>query len=550
MSVALRQSHSSKNSIVRVLPWAGMGLCLAALLGHAAYDVLAHVHSLAAGTVDPTTAAKNKVEPLASRSTVSLSDSKVKEAKIETEPARFDKIATGVAVVGVIQANSNRQVAIPPRAAGIVREVHVVLEQKVKRGDPLVTLDCPDIGTARLNLRARQRELSTARFEAAWKSEIAANVALLIPELRRGIKQRRAEFADDEEHADTHAREPSKPPIATAPGATDARVIEKRFADKHLGAYRGTLLQAYSEFDIASHEEQKTAHLRSQNIVGEHPALVARHTREGIQGKLEAAIEKIGFDAAQEKRIADQSARQAEAAVVDAAQRLRILGVSENIQSLLDHAELANSIARDEDVTFYQIVAPFDGSIIMRAAVPGQRADPSDILFMLADLRSVWVSAKVSESDVAKLPRLTNATFHLTATAYPNREFSARFLSVGAMVDPQTRTVPLLAETDNPDDLLKLGMFVRIMLDSSSTEQVLTVPASAVIEIETEKYVFTPSGKDADHQKFALRPVEVGRESGDRLEIKSGLTAGEQVVASGAFLLKSELILQNEPSEE
>jgi membrane fusion protein, heavy metal efflux system len=550
VSIALRQSRSSRNPIVQVLPWAGMGLCLAALLGHVAYDVLAHVHSLAARTVDPTAAAKNNVEPLASRSTVSLSDTKVKEARIATEPARFDKIATGVAVAGVIQANSNRQVAIPPRAAGIVREVLVVLEQKVKRGDPLVTLDCPDIGTARLNLRARQRELSTARFEAAWKSEIAANVALLIPELRRGIKQRRAEFADDEEHADTHAHEPAKPPIATAPDTTNAQVIEKQFAGKHLGAYRGTLLQAYSEFDIASHEEQKTAHLRMQNILGEHPALVARHTREGIQGKLEAAIEKIGFDAAQEKRIADQSARQAEAAVVDAAQRLRILGVSENIQSLLDHAELANSIARDEDVTFYQIVAPFDGTIIMRAAVPGQRADPTDVLFMLADLHSVWVSAKVSESDVAKLPRLKNATFHLTATAYPNREFSARFLSVGAMVDPQTRTVPLLAETVNPDDLLKLGMFVRIMLDSSSTEQVLTVPASAVIEIETEKYVFTPSGKDADHQKFTLRPVEVGRESGDRLEIKSGLTAGEQVVASGAFLLKSELILQNEPSEE
>ena len=60
---------------------------------------------------------------------------------------------------------------------------------------------------------------------------------------------------------------------------------------------------------------------------------------------------------------------------------------------------------------------------------------------MLADLRSVWVSAKVSESDVAKLPRLKDGTFRLTATAYPNREFSARLLSVGAMVDPQTRTV-------------------------------------------------------------------------------------------------------------
>ena len=139
-----------------------------------------------------------------------MSESKLKEAKITTEPARFDRIATGVAVVGVIQANSDRQVEVRPRAAGIVREVHVVLEQKVKRGDPLVTLDSPDIGTARLNLRARQRELSTARFEAAWRSEIAANVALLIPELRKGINQRRGAVADDEEHTETHAHEPTQ----------------------------------------------------------------------------------------------------------------------------------------------------------------------------------------------------------------------------------------------------------------------------------------------------------------------------------------------------
>ena len=199
---------------------------------------------------------------------------------------------------------------------------------------------------------------------------------------------------------------PASGPPSPQNKPTFARLIEQHFADKQLGAYRGTLLQAYAEFDIASHEEQKTAYLRSQDIVGEHPALVARHTREGVQAKLEAAIEQIDFDAAQEKRLADQRAGQAEFAVVDAAQRLRILGVSENIQYLLDQADQANAIAREEDVTFYRIAAPFDGTIIQKYAVPSQRADLNDILFMLADLRSVWVTANVSESDVAKMPRI------------------------------------------------------------------------------------------------------------------------------------------------
>jgi RND family efflux transporter MFP subunit len=515
-----------------------------------AYDVLARAHSLATATSVAAPDANAKAASATSRSTVSLSESKLEAAKITIEPARFDRIATGVPVVGTIQVNSDRQVEVRPRAAGIVREVHAVLGQNVKRGDPLVTLDSPEIGTARLNLRARQRELSTARFEAAWRSEIAANVAFLIPELRKGINQRRAAIADDEEHTDSQTRGPVKRTEVASGKGTDARVIEKQFADKQLGTYRGTLLQAYAEFDIASHEEQKTASLRSQHILGEHPALVARHTREGIQAKLEAAIEQVRFDAAQEQRLANQKAGQAEAAVVDAAQRLRILGVSENIQDLLDHADLASAIARDEDVTFYRIVAPFDGTIIKKYAVPSQRADPTDVLFVLADLRSVWVTANVSESDIGKLPRLKDGTFRFTATAYPNREFTARLLAVGAVVDPQTRTVPLLAQTDNPDGLLKLSMFVQIILDSSASELVLTVPSGALVEIETEKYVFVPSGKGADHQKFTLRPVEVGRQSGERVEIKAGLTEGDKVVASGAFLLKSELILQNQTEEE
>jgi cobalt-zinc-cadmium efflux system membrane fusion protein len=323
MSVGLIQRPSSKLALGRSLPWAGLAVCLTVLVAHVAYDVFAHAHTLAGGKSDPTTEAKAEREPAASRSTVSESEFRLQEAKITIEPARLDRIATGVPVVGMIQINADRQVEVRPRAAGIVRDVQAVLGQNVKRGESLITLDSPDIGTARLNLRAKQRELSTARFEARWRSEIAANVALLIPELQKGINERRAALSDDEEHTDTPGHDHGKGSVVPGAKSTGARLIEKKFADKLLGAYRGTLLQPYAEFDIASHEEQKTVSLRSQNIVGEHPALVARHTREGIQAKLEAAIEQVRFDAAQEKRLADQRAGQAEAAVVDAAQPTR-----------------------------------------------------------------------------------------------------------------------------------------------------------------------------------------------------------------------------------
>jgi cobalt-zinc-cadmium efflux system membrane fusion protein len=552
MSVAISRRQPAKLSLNRLLPWVAATVCLAILIGHLGFDLVTHAHSSGqAGLAAAARTTDTKSPAPVNGSSVSLSDEKLKAAQIATERARFDRLWTEVPVAGMIQVNSDRQVEVPPRAAGIVREVHALLGQNVKRGDPLVTLDSPEIGTARLNLRARQRELATARFEATWKDEIAANVERLIPKLRQGIDERRAAASDDEEHTDRPAAETAKSNGKKPTATTDAQSIEREFAGKQLGNYRGTLLQAYAEFDIASHEEQKTKSLYKKELVGEHPPLVARHTREGIQAKLEADIEQVRFDAAQEKRLADQRVRQAEAAVVDAAQRLRILGVSEDIQALLDHPELANTIARNEDVTFYRIVAPFDGTIVKKSAVPSKTASTSDVLFVVADLRSVWLTANISESDVGKLSKIRDGTIRFTATAYPNREFTAKLLSVGKIVDPQTRTVPLLAQADNSDDLLVPGMFVRIYLDSSASEEALTLPASAVVEIESESYVFVPASKGpGNHKTFTLKAVDVGRKSGDRIVIRAGLSQGDTVVSSGAFLLKSELILQTGPKED
>ena len=503
MSIALSQPSRYRSMFKGALPWLGTGLCLAILAIHLAFDFLGQ--NRAGAAAQQPGAAESKQEPDAKgtptsspANTISLSESKLKAAKVTTEPARFDLLTTELGVPGRIEVNSDRRLEVRPRASGVVREVHVMLGQTVKRGDPLVTLDSPDIGTARLNLRARQRELNTARIEAEWKSQIAANVALLIPEIRKG---------------------------------TDPAAIEKEFADKPLGSYRATLLQSYAEFDIASHEEEKTAGLRKEDVIGEHLAFVALHTRQGMQAKLYSAIEQVKFDAPQEKRLADQRVRRSEADVIDAAQRLRILGVSENIRDLLDHADKADDLAIDEDVTIYRINASFDGTITLRNAVFSQKADPNDMLFVLADLRTVWVTANIAESDLAKVPLIKGGAIRVTATAYPGQVFSASLLSVGAMVDPQTRTVPILAQADNREGLLKPGMFVRILLDSPVTERALTVSQSAVVEIEGKTGVFVPtsssSGPAADHRSFVFRPIEAGREAGGRVVVKSGLKEGE-----------------------
>lgn len=451
------------------------------------------------------------------QNSVALTDAKLKAAGITVEKLHAISLPVEVVVSGRIEANVDRRIDIRPRAAGIVRTVNVQIGQAVKAGEPLVTLDSADIGTARLNLRNRQRDLAIAQSDAEWKSTIAANVQELIPLVRKNI------------------------PIST---------LEKQFAAKPLGTDRGILLSAYADWQIATHEEEKQNDLFKKNIVGEHPVYVSIHTREGAQAKFEAALEQVRYDTGREKRLADQQVRVAAAAVIDAAQRLRILGAPVDLRDVIDHAERTLSESKDadrDDITAYTVTAPFDGTIISRSAVPSQRAEPTDILFTLADLSRVRVQASIPESNLAVLPSLSSGTVRVTAAAYPGKTFEAKVLTVGAQVDPATRTVSLIAETDNPQGLWKLGMLVWVAIDSPKTEVVTTVPDAAVVEIDGKTGVFLPH---KDGKTFTFHPVTVGRQVQGRNVVTSGVSSGQVVVTTGAFNLKSELILQNDTGED
>ncbi len=446
---------------------------------------------------------------------VILPKAKQEAARLIISEVETDALPQEVVVPGRIEANADRRLEIRPRVPGVVRSVAVVLGQRVRAGDLLLTLDSADVATARLGLRARQRELITTKVESEWRDQVAANVEELIPELRGG------------EHSET---------------------LEQRFADKPLGTDRSLLLSAYADWQIAVHEEGKQADLLKRQIVAEHVAELARHTRESAQAKFEAALEQVRYDAQRQRRMAELQVKLAESAVTDAALRLKILGVPIDAAELgrLPSETIEESAGADQ-LTECPIVAPFDGTIIQRAAVASQRVEPSEVMLTIANLETVRVVASIPESDFAILPSLRTQTVRVSSAAYPGQELRAKLLDVSAQVDPATRSVTLLAELPNPDGLLKLGMFVKVALDGAAADSVVVVPVDAVVEIDGQSTVFVSRG---DGESFVARPVTIGREVEGRRAVLTGLKAGDRVVTSGAFALKSELILQNETEEE
>ena len=196
-------------------------------------------------------------------------------------------------------------------------------------------------------------------------------------------------------------------------------------------------------------------------------------------------------------------------------------------------------------------IAPFDGTIIKKDAVLSQKADLNDVLFVLADLRTVWVTANVSESDVAKLPKIKDGTFRLSATAYPG----PRVLGAAAFRRRDRRP----ADPDRAGARPGRESPTACSSWGCSCGSTWTAPRPSGPhgtgrrrgrDRRPELRVRTRQECTARITPSLRGPWRSAAQTGDRVVIKAGLTEGEKVVSSGSFLLKSELILQNQTDEE
>lgn len=196
---------------------------------------------------------------------------------------------------------------------------------------------------------------------------------------------------------------------------------------------------------------------------------------------------------------------------------------------------LASLGAHHGDGARFRLVAPIAGTVIDRTALPGRLVDSERPLFVVADLRRLWLVVHASERDAVRVRPGTAA--RATFPALPGETFSGTVLRVGSRVDPASRTIDVRIEVDNPAGVLRPGMSGAALVPlGSGEESVVAVPAAAVQRVGESWSVFLPR----DETTFEIRPVGRGRDLGGAVEILSGLRAGETVVVEGAFLLRAE----------
>jgi len=189
-----------------------------------------------------------------------------------------------------------------------------------------------------------------------------------------------------------------------------------------------------------------------------------------------------------------------------------------------------------------EVRAPFAGTVEARFFARRERVEQSNSMFVLANTDSLYVSADIRENEWAAMAIKPGQDVTVVAPAIPGRSFTAKVHYIGREVAVESNSLPLVATISNEDGLLRPGMFVRVSLPVAQSDDVVAVRTESVMQHENEKFVFV----SLDDQTFRRVDVQTGVNNEEWVEIKEGLQAGEPVVASGAFLLKSELLLAGE----
>lgn len=164
----------------------------------------------------------------------------------------------------------------------------------------------------------------------------------------------------------------------------------------------------------------------------------------------------------------------------------------------------------------------------------GMHVTPAIQVMSIADLDRVWVLAEVFERQAAWIA--TGQLAEVELDYLPGQRMRGTVDYVYPELDPKTRTLKVRMRFDNSDAVLRPNMFARVTIHGTETEEVVHVPREALIRGGAVDRVVLALGDG----KFRSQAVQVGIESGDRVEIRSGLAAGDLVVTSGQFLIDSE----------
>lgn len=233
------------------------------------------------------------------------------------------------------------------------------------------------------------------------------------------------------------------------------------------------------------------------------------------------------------RRRADSGREDAQALLAAATQKLQLLGMPAD--------EIAALARRDAPFPLQHIHSPIAGTVIEHKLAAGDAVQPGQTLYTIAALDTLWANIALTETQLGKAR--AGQAVEVRVEAYPNERFMGRIVSIGGVVQEESRTVSARASVSNRGAKLKPGMFARARIEAAGSRSAPAVPADAVTLLQGKTVVFKREGDELHPQT-----VELGDTRNGWREVLGGLKAGDEIAVKGVYLLKS-LVLKSQMGE-
>jgi len=421
----------------------------------------------------------------------------VEKAGIATEPVQPRRISTVVDCPAEVRFDNTRFAHITPRAEGIIAEVHQELGNNVAAGAVLATIDSPTMGEAKAAYISAEQYHAIAAADLQRHNAIHDGLERMLQECCAG------NVASDE--------------------------LRRKYAEVRLGEYKSRLLNAHAQLELARERFERKRGLADQGISSQDELQLARRDHDQAQADFDATHEAIEIEMEAEHVALDRALRVADITRDAARHRLQVLGV--------DDGEITALAAGDSTMlSRYTLRSPIAGRIVAREAVVGESTDISDAAFTVADTSRVWLMLNLQERDLAWVKPGDRVLF--TIDGLPGHSLEGAIDWISSEVEEPSRTIRARVPLENPNGLLRVNMFGQARVIINDADEVLAVVESAVQSDGCCTLVFVREGDTV----FRPRRVVLGAAARGFVEVRDGLAAGEAVVTTGSFLLKTEVL--------
>lgn len=458
--------------------------------------------------------------------------------KVVVDEARLGRLVLDYELVGEVE--SSQTVDVVARTAGLLETVAFLEGDEVSKGDLLAKIDDSQ---AQANFYKVKGALANAKFtyyqlqSQRELTDVQANSGVMIAQAdleaaKAGVTKNQAVYRATVSQAKTTVAQ----------------------AEASLEEAKANLRQAEVDFSLSKVKYERILGLQRQgfvskadvqdsyaDVLSKDAAVDARKAQvRAVETQLQNAKEQVKRDQAAAK--ADIRTSEAQSTSASATLNEAEAGTSRSTsfeqqllaqRSLVEaaEAELRSAELQLEDTT---IRSPIEGSVTNRAIDPGTVVKVGDVIMTLQSGSEVWVVSALPQEIYQYVEKGASCT--VTIDGQRDQDFKAFIFQKDSTIDPSSRQFNIRVKIDDPERIVKPGMFARVLLTLGPPGEQLLVPSSALQNRDDEAR--TASVLIVKNKKIEKKNILFGPSDGDMTLVRKGVEPGDSVVLQSAFPLK------------